>query len=264
MILSALLLSVCLHLTSSRSITSEVDMDNEIDIGVGGAPIFRQEWVKLSQAPRKLVSKNLGQHLELECEAMGSPPPTIQWFKEDKLLTVPVNIDRYENNIVTETISQGLAKVKSRLVLNYLLPVHEGTFRCLAQSGSEKVVGESRVFVINKEGIEMNFTTLVQKNILGAHHKPRVTLWSPTYMDVIGQEVFLPCQGEGNPRPDTRWVGPQGELIGPGSGRISVLSNGELRIRSVSWADMGVYSCIVINSLGQDSAETFLYPMQES
>ncbi|KAK9887317.1 hypothetical protein WA026_021625 [Henosepilachna vigintioctopunctata] len=262
MILSVLILSACLHIAKSRGLSSEVDIDNEID--VGGPPRFRQEWVKLSQTPKRLITKNLGQHLELECEAMGSPPPTIQWFKEDKLLTVPINIDRYENNIVTETISQGLAKVKSRLILNYLLPVHEGTFRCLAQGGSEKAVAESRLFVINKEGIQFNFTTLIQRNILGAHHKPRVTLWSPTYMDVIGREVFLPCKGEGNPRPDTRWVGPQGEMIGSGNDRISALSNGELRIRSVSWSDMGVYSCIVSNSLGQDSAETFLYPMQES
>lgn len=99
-----------------------------------------------------------------------------------------MQIDRYENNVVNSIASQGLAKVRSRLVLNYLLPVHEGTFRCLAESGSEKVVAESRVYVINKEGLQLNFTTLVQRNILGAHHKPRVTLWSPDYMDEIGKK----------------------------------------------------------------------------
>ncbi|XP_044764143.1 neural/ectodermal development factor IMP-L2 isoform X2 [Coccinella septempunctata] len=256
MILSALLLSACLHLTRGRSVL-EMDMDNEINVNP------HNDWVKINQTPKRHITKNHGQRLELECEAMGSPPPTIQWYKEDRLLTVPVNIDRYENNIVNAVSSQGLASVKSRLVLNYLLPVHDGTFRCLAESGSEKAVAESRVYVINKDDIQMNFTTLVQKNILGAHHKPRVTLWSPTYMDVIGREILLPCQGVGNPRPQIQWVGPMG-LIGEGEGRISMLSNGELRIRSVTWSDMGGYICIAKNHLGEDSAETFLYPMQES
>ncbi|XP_045465378.1 neural/ectodermal development factor IMP-L2 isoform X2 [Harmonia axyridis] len=257
MILSALLLSACLHLTRGRSLV-DMDMENEINLN------SHSDWVKISQSPKRHITRNLGQRLELECEAMGSPPPTIQWFKEDRLLTVPINIDRYENNIVNEISSQGLAKVKSRLVLNYLLPVHEGMFRCLAESGLEKVVAESRVYVINKEGIQMNFTTLVQRNILGAHHKPRVTLWSPDYMDTIGHEVLLPCQGVGNPRPEIQWVNPEGELVREGNGRISMLPNGELRIRTVTWSDMGVYTCIAKNHLGEDSEETFLYPMQES
>lgn len=264
-ILPLIFLCITFELVRCRSI-SDLDLDNEIEVGLGGAttPFHHNDWIKINQGPKRMITKNVGQHLELECEAMGSPPPTLQWFKDDKLLTVPVNIDRYEHNIITENLGSGLSRVKGRLVLNYLLPVHEGTFRCLAQSGSETAVAESRVFVINKEGIEMNFTQLVQNKILGAHHKPRVTLWSPTYMDEIGREVLLPCQGVGNPHPDTRWVDPQGELILSSNGRISVLPDGELRIKPVTWDDMGVYTCIVRNSLGQDSAETFLYPMQES
>lgn len=37
---------------------------------------------------------------------------------------------------------------------------------------------------------------------------------------------------------------------------------GELRIRSMEWSDMGAYVCALENSVGEDSVETFLYPMQ--
>lgn len=38
-------------------------------------------YVKITQPPLPIVQKEVGTHVELHCEAMGSPPPTIQWYK---------------------------------------------------------------------------------------------------------------------------------------------------------------------------------------
>lgn len=40
------------------------------------------------------------------------------------------------------------------------------------------------------------------------------------------------------------------------------MPDGALRIRSIVWNDMGAYMCVSRNSVGQDSVDTFLYPMK--
>lgn len=40
-----------------------------------------RDWVKISEAPPQIVNDAIGARVELECEAVGSPEPTIQWLK---------------------------------------------------------------------------------------------------------------------------------------------------------------------------------------
>jgi hypothetical protein len=166
--------------------------------------------------------------------------------------------------MISEIPSQGLGKIRARLVINYLLPVHSGRFTCVASSGSKVATADTTIYVIKKEGFERNLTQLLNTKILGAHHVPRISLWAPTYMDVIGTNVVVPCRTFGNPKPTQMWIDPQGEVIGEADGRVTALPDGSLSIRSLSWADMGVYTCVVRNMVGQDSAETFIYPMKVS
>lgn len=132
----------------------------------------------------------------------------------------------------------------------------------MAESGSKITSADSTIYVNKKEGFDRNFTELLRKDVLGAHHVPRISLWAPYYMDVIGTNVVLPCRTFGNPKPSQMWFDPEGQAIGE-EGRVSVLSEGELSIRSLSWDDMGAYTCIVRNMVGQDKVETFVYPMKE-
>lgn len=55
------------------------------------------EYVKISQPPVLLVQKNVGKHVELHCEAMGSPPPTIQWYKGHMRITEVSNVTEFVN-----------------------------------------------------------------------------------------------------------------------------------------------------------------------
>lgn len=62
-----------------------------------------RDWVKIAEAPEPIVNEALGARVELECEAVGSPAPTIQWLKgtnpitEVRLIwdTILTNIESY-------------------------------------------------------------------------------------------------------------------------------------------------------------------------
>ncbi|XP_056637406.1 neural/ectodermal development factor IMP-L2 [Diorhabda sublineata] len=214
------------------------------------------EWVKINNPPVVVMNKKVGSHMELHCEAMGSPPPTIEWYKSNRKIT---ENEAFETNIVAR--NPALAQVTSRLVINYLLPRHQDIYRCVAESGSKVDTAATKLIVT--DGREMNFTQLLNAKILGAHHLPRVTFWASTYMDVIGNDVVLPCKYVGNPKPSVIWVNPNSKMI-ENNEKYSVSREGELRIRSIEWSDMGAYVCALENSVGEDSIETFLYPMQGS
>lgn len=41
-------------------------------------------------------------------------------------------------------------------------------------------------------------------------------------------------------------------------------ANGDLIVRGLTFDDMGVFRCVVRNTLGEDYTETFVYPMAPS
>ncbi len=67
---------------------------------------------------------------------------------------------------------------------------------------------------------------------------------------VLGQEVFLRCRAKGYPIPTISWTF-DGETID--SDNVEINDDGALRIKRVSHADAGVYSCEAKNSEGKES-----------
>ncbi|XP_018565968.1 neural/ectodermal development factor IMP-L2 isoform X2 [Anoplophora glabripennis] len=256
MILSVLLIALSLRLAQSSRLRN--DMNNDLSPVLSGSRFKLIDWVQIKEPPVPLVTEKVGAHVELECQAMGSPPPTIQWYKRNMRIT---ENEMMEVNTIKP--SDALAMMSSRLVINYLLPRHQDIYRCVAEAGAQVSTSVTKLIVSDKEGREMNFTQLINAKILGAHHMPRVTFWASTLMDTIGNEVNLPCKSVGNPKPTLLWIDPNGRVIETDD-RFTILPDGELRIKSIIWADMGIYTCVVKNSVGDDTVETFLYPMKAS
>ncbi|XP_007530733.2 leucine-rich repeat and immunoglobulin-like domain-containing nogo receptor-interacting protein 4 [Erinaceus europaeus] len=75
-----------------------------------------------------------------------------------------------------------------------------------------------------------------------------------------GQAAFS-CSGEGDPAPTVSWMRPQGARLGK-AGRVRVLKDGTLKIRSVQLRDRGAYICVVSNAAGNDSLRTWLEVLQ--
>jgi len=257
---SLLFLCISIHLGMSLPLTDSLDSEERSnDIGYGDSvPVssHHNDWVKISQPPPSTVSKLAGATIELNCEAVGSPAPTIQWLKDGKPVT---DNEPFDNNLINDNPSRGLAKIRSKLLIHSVLSVQEGKFTCLAEAGS-KIATAASLLYVQSTGNQMNFTQLLHEKMLGARTQPTITLYNTIYMDDIGNEVVLPCKAAGHPRPSVMWLDNNDNIVGK-SGRVSVLPDGELRIQNIRWADMGPYRCIADNIWGQDSISTFLYPM---
>lgn len=88
--LSVLLAAIFLKVAVSRRLTETEIENNEIDPDPAVNMGYNQpnnEWVKIGQPPFQFITVALGSRVELECEAMGSPIPTLQWFKGNQPLT---------------------------------------------------------------------------------------------------------------------------------------------------------------------------------
>lgn len=84
-LLAAIFLKVAVsrRLTEAEIETNEIDPDPSVNMGFGQT----NEWVKIGQPPFRYITVSLGSRVELECEAMGSPIPVMQWLKGNQPLT---------------------------------------------------------------------------------------------------------------------------------------------------------------------------------
>ncbi|KAF5897245.1 matrix-remodeling-associated protein 5-like, partial [Clarias magur] len=127
------------------------------------------------------------------------------------------------------------------LTIRNVIPLDQGQYRCSVQ---------------NQYGQDKLVVTLI---VLAEY--PRVL--QPRYQDItknLGDTVDLHCHSQGNPQPRTTWVLPnrvilhtEAPSLGALAHRVSVLTNGTLRIKSAANTDSGVYKCIASNAAGADA-----------
>lgn len=72
-----LLFTATIATSRARSIASEED-DNSVSAG-NQKSSEHTDFVKITKAPPARVSQPVGSSVELECEAVGSPIPIVQW-----------------------------------------------------------------------------------------------------------------------------------------------------------------------------------------
>lgn len=84
-------------------------------------------------------------------------------------------------------------------------------------------------------------------------------MWTHTRLEMIGSNVQLSCRTSGD-NVQVHWLGPDESKIDLINSKFSLLNNGDLFIKKVSWDDMGEYTCIARNSISEDKITAFLYP----
>nr|CAD7448564.1 unnamed protein product [Timema bartmani] len=160
--------------------------------------------------------------------------------------------------------SGGMAKVRSRLVLDCVMPVHEGVYSCVATAAAQSILAPPTMLLLQDNNIN-NLTALLaacpSTNSIHNTSPARISTWSPLYMDVMGNDVTLPCRAVGNPRPAIYWLDGDNKLIAENEPRYKVLPDGDLFIYKLQWSDMGGYTCIASNTRSRDMTTTFLYPV---
>lgn len=219
------------------------DLDNTIQSIDGSSDFVARDWIKLVKPLPAKVLQTPGEPIELVCEIMGSPPPTIEWIRGRPQMNM---INDMQSNLISESSSSSIVRVRSVLVLDHV--PNETTYTCIGRAGGKTIFSSSTVY-----------STPGQSN--GNIRKPKIVYGYTVLFDILGSNVLIPCKAIGRSRPEIYWTDNSNTVITGQDPRIKVLPTGELLISGLKWSDMGQYTCIARNSVGKDALQTFVYPV---
>ncbi|XP_069798458.1 hemicentin-1 [Narcine bancroftii] len=158
------------------------------------------------------ISLNKGERLALNCEASGTPTPTITWTFNNNIIPAQYDDVNGHSKLVIEKVSKG----------------DSGTYVCTAENrvGSIKAIG---------------FVYIKEPPIFDGD-------FNPNRIEPLGGNAILNCEVRGDPPPTIQWS-KKGIHIQI-SNRIRQLHNGSLAIYGTVNEDAGNYKCIATNDAG--------------
>ncbi|KAG7241454.1 hypothetical protein INR49_025655 [Caranx melampygus] len=172
--------------------------------------------ISSSSSPEELTIA-VDSALELECSAVGVPPPTLSWLKDGRPLE-GADIVQEEGHFVR------ISKVQVE---------DAGLYTCLASSPA------------GEDGKNHWVRIQVPPTLLGSGDVRTLTV-------PVNGHLTLECLADSNPPPNIEWYKDEAKLQ-PG-GRIQRLAGGQyLEIQEVRPEDSGQYSCVVTNIAGSTS-----------
>uniref|UniRef100_A0A8C2RZL3 Sidekick cell adhesion molecule 1 n=1 Tax=Capra hircus TaxID=9925 RepID=A0A8C2RZL3_CAPHI len=197
--------------------------------GLGAVSVFFlfKEPPYFTVEPESRILAEVEENVDIVCEAMGVPPPALQWFKD------AVSINKLQNPRYQVLAGGGLR-------VRQLRPEDSGIFQCLASNAGGEVQTHTYLDVTN---VAPAFTQL-----------PVDT----TVTD--GMTAVLRCEVSGAPRPAIVWSRGS-HILASGSVRIPrfmLLESGGLQITPVFIQDAGNYTCHAANSEGSLNASATL------
>eukprot|EP00092_Neocalanus_flemingeri_P031403 GFUD01034108.1.p1 GENE.GFUD01034108.1~~GFUD01034108.1.p1 ORF type:complete len:229 (-),score=57.67 GFUD01034108.1:222-908(-) len=217
-----------------------------LSLSTVGSLVIKSHWehVKFKTLPPARVDARKSGELVLTCSATGSPAPSVSWYKDDMFVAhLDFNMEE-ESSSLGETIS--------RLRLPCITEEDAGKYECRARAGKHEVSEVTEVKVIDFD-----------QNLCVEEGKPEISMWRPTMMvDVDSSVVVLPCRVKHPHDHQISWTNGRGDGVG-NDVRFVVRDNGDLVISSVTWSDMGQYTCTATNMQGTSSVQTFLYPLAQ-
>ncbi|XP_015282694.1 PREDICTED: protein sidekick-1 [Gekko japonicus] len=177
--------------------------------------------------PESRIVAEVEKTVDILCQAMGVPLPTLVWYKD----SVPIHKlsnPRYK------------ALVNGSLQIQQLQPDDSGIFQCVAK---------------NEVGEVLSYTFLDVTNIAPTF------IWPPADATVTeGMTAVLRCEVSGAPKPAIAWKRGR-QTLASGSVRIPrfiLLESGGLQITPVFLQDAGNYTCCAVNSEGDLNASAAL------
>ncbi|GAB1285527.1 Hemicentin-1 [Apodemus speciosus] len=166
------------------------------------------------------VKVQVGQRVDIPCNAHGSPPPVITWFKSGR----PVLVDG----------AQHPGNADGTLSIEQAAISDAGVYTCAATNvaGSDEV--EATLHVQEPptvEDLQPPFNTPFQERL-------------------ANQRIAFPCPAKGTPKPTIKWLHNGREVTGQEPG-VSILEDGALLvIASVTPHNNGEYICVAVNEAG--------------
>ncbi|KAK6480953.1 hemicentin-1-like [Huso huso] len=172
--------------------------------------------ISSSGSPQE-VSVTLHSSLELECTAIGTPPPRISWLKDGRRLE-----------------RDGVLHRQGELLRIHRVQVEDaGLYTCLASSEA------------GEDGRNHWVQIQVPPNILGSSDSKSITA-------LANGQLTLECQSDTDPPPAIQWF--KDDIALQMDARVQSLAGGQfLEIQEVSPSDSGQYSCVATNIAGSSS-----------
>ena len=205
-----------------------------------------------------------GETVEFVCEAKGRPSPAIKWIHNGKPIEdAPPNPRRRLVNgnkiilsdvVKTDTGNYGcnatnsLGYVYKDVYINVLSMALHCFTTCHILYHIVSQVYSSRNTASRKSGMYVTCCIICEMYFVA--FPPEILEEPKDTVTIEGKLALLTCRVFGAPKPLVRWIRNDQELTG---GRYKVLDNGDLEIRSVSFSDMGSYTCFAQNKFGNDS-----------
>ncbi|XP_044528060.1 hemicentin-1 [Gracilinanus agilis] len=174
---------------------------------------------RIQRGPR-LLKVQVGQRVDIPCNAQGLPLPALTWFKNGN--TMVIDGEQYTSS------PDGTLSI-DRVHLS-----DSGVYKCVANN----IAGSD----------EAEITVQVQE-------PPAIEDLDPPYNTpfqerVANQRIAFPCPVKGTPKPTIKWLRNGRELTGREPG-LSILEEGALLvIASVTPYDNGEYICVATNEAG--------------
>jgi hypothetical protein len=217
------------------------------------------------QIPEARTVVTEGLSTTLHCSAGGSPSPSIHWLKDGVRIAQSMSNLISDDEAVYETIgirsdqpTLRLAGTKSRLFIDCASAREAGTYTCVAETPTLRISTNTDLLV--DDSSPHHVEQCIKKRLLGG--KPaRIFMWTVQRLEFEGADVQLFCRASGTPLPRITWYDKQGQEITTNDNQYTLLDNGDLLIRGVSWENnMGSYRCGANNGHGRDEVSIFLYP----
>eukprot|EP00079_Xenopus_tropicalis_P024320 XP_012816895.1 PREDICTED: hemicentin-1 [Xenopus tropicalis] len=168
------------------------------------------------------VSVLLHQTMSLLCEASGSPPPLITWYKGRTQVDESATVQILEKGKILKILKMALKD--------------SGHYTCKANN----IAGESKKqYFVN---------VLDPPTIAGVGTISDVSV-------IAGREVNLECKVKGIPFPSIQWF-KENRLLSTEDPNVVMLENGQvLHIKHSRLSDSGKYKCIAANTAGSQTKE---------
>lgn len=173
------------------------------------------------------IKSHAGRNVEMKCKAEGRPTPMISWILANRTQVRGHNSDK----------GRVYVTIEGTLVIQQVSVYDRGHYKCIASNPAGADTATVRLQVV-----------AAPPGILEEKRQQVRTS--------VSQSLWLPCTGQGNPRPTIHWVLYDGAVVKSNrpvfDSRVSVYENGTLQLKDVTSADNGKYECIATSSTGSE------------
>ncbi|XP_059930773.1 immunoglobulin superfamily member 10 [Gadus macrocephalus] len=173
------------------------------------------------------IKFHAGSTVEMKCKAEGRPTPLISWILANR-----TQVRGYISG-------KGRASVtpEGTLIIEQVSVYDRGHYKCIASNPAGAATATVRLQVVSAPP--------------GILQEKRENVKA-----VMGQSLWLPCTGQGNPPPTLHWVQPDGSAVQTNKPapdpRVAMYDNGTLHFKDLALTDNGKYECIATSSTGSE------------